>query len=68
MSSAQKTKPVPLEDIDWGRVKSEAEDAVNAVAERGYPYKDTENGIFENVMTTIYGNDFFRWWNEHADH
>jgi len=55
--------------IDWTPILNEAQHIVACILEEeGRPPKDCDHYLFEVVMTTIYGKDFFTWWNKNANY
>jgi hypothetical protein len=56
--------PKPLEQIDWSRVTKSAQSLVDGVAKNGYTDEDAAQYMFEDVMETIYGKDFWKWYNK----
>jgi hypothetical protein len=55
--------PKRLNDIDWTSVIAQAEDIVSMASNQETP-RDCEEYIFEEVMTAIFGKDFFSWYNK----
>lgn len=59
--------PVPTvqENINWSNVIATAKDQVKDVEEGTYfDEEDSKQYIWEEVMTAIYGKDFFKWFNQ----
>lgn len=64
---AQNTRPQIKNDVKWAKVIVMAEDIVNRVASGDY-HEDNDDAhyMWEEVMTALYGNDFFEWFNKNA--
>lgn len=58
--------PVPLRDIDWDTVTDMAANHVNDVANKKRT-KDFKSYLFGAVMTSVFGEDFFDWYNRNYD-
>ena len=61
-------KPIEQIKVDWLPVyryvtKSVSEIAKTDEEDRSEP-KDFEHWIYESVMVAIYGQDFWKWWNQ----
>lgn len=66
-SDLEESRPQLKEDIDWSTVISYAEDTVGQVISGNYHEdRDDVQYMWEEVMTTVYGEDFFEWFNKHA--
>ncbi len=54
--------PTPLKNIDWAPLLRQAKEHVEE-AKKGQVDDDSAHYIYETVMTTIYGRDFWKWYN-----
>ena len=57
------TAPEPLKSPNWDKLKAFVVENVEELAKPDGYVKDFEQYLFEQVMITIYGPDFFNWWN-----
>jgi len=66
---AQSTRPtlIPKEDRDLSSVESMCEDIVEQVVKGTY-HEDNDDAqyMYEEVMCSMYGSDFFKWFNKNA--
>jgi len=63
-----KTRPqLKKDNIDLSGVISQAEHIINSVVNDTY-YEENDNPqfIYEAVMTALYGDDFFEWFNKNT--
>ncbi len=61
----QQAPPSPLASPDWSKLTKYVTKTVERLAKSEDEYeKDFDQRIFESVMTTIYGKDFWTWWNK----
>jgi hypothetical protein len=60
---AQKA-PTPLANPDWEKLKQWVVENVEEAAKPDGYVKDFSEYAFEQVMKTVYGPNFFDWWNE----
>lgn len=58
-------RPQPMKKIDWSKVIKMCEDENESIQNGNYN-EDNDNDIWlaEEVYTTIYGNDYYKWRNE----
>ena len=54
-------RPSIKKDIDWTSVIKECEGILNRIEHEKYSDEDNPTYLYENVMTTIYGNDVFKY-------
>lgn len=61
----QQQGPKPLDNPDWGKLTRYVTGTVERLAKSEDEYeKDFDHWVFEQVMETIYGKDFWPWWNK----
>ena len=61
----QQTAPPQLTNPDWSKLTKYVTETVERLAKSEDEYEsDFKQWIFESVMTTIYGKDFWIWWNK----
>lgn len=63
---ALEERPKVKEDIDLEGLITMTETLINNIV-RGDYREDDEHYVWEKTMETIYGDNFFDWFNEHAD-
>lgn len=64
---AQNSRPQVKDNPKWAKVIVMAEDIVNRVAAGEYSEdNDDAHYMWEQVMETLYGEDFFEWFNKNA--
>ena len=59
--------PPVQEEIDWSDVTAYAKEYAARCAEGTLHYaeqRDYDERMLENVMTAVYGPDFWDWWND----
>lgn len=57
--------PIELENIDWNAIKSLAKERYeNALMSNLREDDDFTQYLFEEVMKTVYGKDYFKWENK----
>lgn len=56
--------PTPLNNIDWSNVIDFAKQIVQSVADGEGEIKDQTQWMWECVMESVFGENFFRWYNE----
>jgi hypothetical protein len=58
------SRPLPLKNPDFSEIVKACESYMKAYFETEYWDDDMNNYIWEIVVRTIYGKDFFTWFNE----
>lgn len=63
----QGSAPKPIENPDWTKVISYAKSEVDDVIKGEY-HEDNDNAYYmwEAVMETVFGKDFFKWFNSNT--
>lgn len=56
--------PTPLEKPDWEKFRRFLEESVAEWAKPDGYLKDWSHYVFEEALTTLYGKNFWDWWNE----
>jgi hypothetical protein len=59
--------PTVQENIDWSKVIANAKSEVDEVLNGEY-HEDNDNAqyMWEEVMETVFGKDFFKWYNKNT--
>jgi len=57
-------QPTPLPNPDFSQLINMTNEGVKGIADDGRPGKDFSHYVFEETMKTIYGPEFFKWYNE----
>jgi hypothetical protein len=52
--------------IDWHELVELAKKNVDHVCEYGYEIKDIQHWAYECMMTTVFGDDVFKWVNDNT--
>ena len=60
----QDAPPKPVANPDWSRVHAMCLEMVKEVSDPDGYSKDFKDYLFEEVMKTVFGPNFFDWWNE----
>jgi len=62
------SKPEMINDPDFTQLKTEAQDIIDKILDGNY-HSDNDDAhyMYETVMTTLFGNDFFDWFNENTN-
>jgi len=62
---AEENAPPPLvEKPDWSNLKTFVVSQIEEISKPDGYAKDFEHYVFEQVMSTLYGNGFWAWYNE----
>lgn len=59
-------QPVSKDEIKKSAIIKMAETVVDDILDRGYMDEDTPQYLFEELMTIVYGGNFFKWYNEYT--
>jgi hypothetical protein len=60
-------RPDALLVPDWSSLHKYVQSAVEQVHEDAYVPKDFEHYCFEMALEAVYGEDIWKWWNDHAN-
>jgi hypothetical protein len=56
--------PKPLATPDWAKFQKFIEESIAELAKPDGYVKDFTHYVFEEALTTVYGRNFWDWWNE----
>lgn len=65
--SKEKLKPTIIDNPDYTELRKEGQIIVDSVFDGSYhDDNDDEHFIYDTVMKTLFGPDFFTWFNKHT--